>query len=345
MNSDMKKDSLIRHWYHPKPAEVGDNILEFVRLLGGPCRIEIPGRDRSRCRVLVTLLHGNETSGVSAFHALLKEDFEPHVTLYCYLIGIEAALTPPEFTHRQVPGKRDYNRCFRPPFGIDKQGRICQQLLQEIAVMEPEFVVDMHNTSGAGPAFAVTTRLAREHEAVISMFTARLVVTDLRLGALMEADSDHVPFVTIECGGASEATADRLALDGLRRYFGARDILRPPAADWQLDLYRHPMRVELQRTARIAYGEAPSSTADLTLKVDVEHHNFGVVDSSTLLGWVAPGGAPVLSVLDADGRDHADSLYRIEQGCLYPRCRQKLFMITGNPVIAHSDCLWYTVPD
>lgn len=341
----MTNNSLIRHWYHPEPVEVGSNILEFVRLLGGPCRIELPGRDRSRCRVLVTLLHGNETSGLKALHSLLVEGFEPRVTIFCYLIGIESALTDPVFTHRQVPGKRDYNRCFRPPYEVDTQGLVCQQLLHEIAVMDPEFVVDMHNTSGAGPAFAVATRLAREHEAVISMFTERLVVTDLRLGALMETDSDHVPVVTVECGGASEPAADRLALEGLRRYFSVRDVFRLPAADWHLDLYRHPMRVELQRVARIAHGESLSPVADLTLKVDIEHHNFGVVDSNTLLGWVAPGSAHLLSVLDSDGRDHADSLYRVEQGCLYPNCRQKLFMITGNPVIAHSDCLWYTVPD
>jgi hypothetical protein len=28
---------------------------------------------------------------------------------------------------------------------------------------------------------------------------------------------------------------------------------------------------------------------------------------------------------------------------LYPVQRQKLFMITSNPAIAASDCLWYTV--
>lgn len=340
---------MIRHWSKPGPDAIGNNIREFVERMGGPCRIEIPGRDPTRCRVLVTLLHGNETSGLKALFALLRDSlprgWQPAVTTYCYVIAHEACLLEPSFTHRQVPGKRDYNRCFKPPWDDDEQGLVCKQLLDEIRELQPEAVVDMHNTSGEGPAFAVTCRLTPRHDPIVSLFTERLIVTDLVLGALMETDSDKIPVITIECGGAFEDTADRFAWEGLHRYFSAEDIHKPVDADWSLDIYQNPRRMELQPGLRLAYADNPRLGADITLKVDIEHHNFGQVDQDTFLGWVSPTAEHKLAVYDSDHNNHFRDFYRVSNGRLFPRCPQRLFMITSNPIIASSDCLWYTVAD
>lgn len=329
----------------PEPSQLGDNIPDFLRGLGGPARLEIPGEDTGRCRVLITLLHGNETSGIKAVFELLRQGIRPAVTIYCYILGVEAALCEPVFTHRQVPGKRDYNRCFRPPFDLDGQGKVCRTVLEEIDALRPETVIDMHNTSGEGPSFAVTTTLASRHEPVIALFTHRLIVTDLKLGALMENDSEQIPMVTIECGGAFEETADRIALEGLRRYFLERELEVPPRSEWGLDIYHHPLRMEIPGHWRIAYAEAPSPDADMTLRVDIEHFNFRRVDEHTRLGWLHRDAAAALTVLDARHENQLRRFYRIRDGCLYPAMPQKLFMITSNPVIAASDCLWYCVPD
>lgn len=340
---------MIRHWQSPGLDAIGHNVLEFLQAMQGPCRISIPGRDRSRCRVLVTLLHGNETSGIKALYALLRDSlprgWQPAVDLHCYVIGREAALLDPAFTHRQVPGKRDYNRCFRAPWDVDEQGLVCRTLLDEIAALKPEVVIDMHNTSGEGPAFAVATRLARRHEPVVSLFTDRLIVTDLQLGALMETDTPDIPVLTIECGGAFEETADRFAWEGLQRFAGQDDILSPVDSEWGLDIYHNPMRLELDAPLHLAYADAPRPGADITLKVDIEHHNFGAVQPDTFLGWLSPSAARHLAVHDRVGRNHFQDFYRVENGRLFPRRPQKLFMITSNPVIASSDCLWYTVAD
>ena len=331
--------------YWKAPRDWGSDELELLQLMGRPTRIEIPGRDTSRCRVLVTLLHGNEPSGLRAMRQLLLEDCKPAVTLYCYVIAITEALTMPQFSHRQLPGKRDYNRCFRPPFDNDEQGRFCDCLLQEIKALQPEAVVDMHNTSGAGPDFGVTTSYATSHDDIVSLFTPRLIVTSLRLGALMETNSESIPVVTIECGGANSVKADQMAYAGLQKYFTTDNLTDNKATNSGLDVYYSPLRIEMHEATTIAYGNSFVPGTDITLKTDIDRHNFDLVTPDTLLGWVNDTAMNSMAAFDATRSNHFKEFYRSENGVLFPRFRQKMFMITRNASIATSDCLWYVVPE
>jgi hypothetical protein len=337
--------SLINHWQEPDSRLLGNNIEECLLAMPGPTRILLPGADTSRCRVLVTLLHGNEPSGFTALHRLLREGVRPAVNVYCYVIATQAASLPPRFSHRQVPWKRDYNRCFRPPYDSDDQGPVCQSLLQEIQALQPEAVVDMHNTSGEGPAFGVTTSYDVKHDDIVSLFTDRLIVTNLRLGSIMETNTEVIPVVTIECGGAFEATADRVAYEGLQRYFTRDSLFSDGQQDYGIDMYYNPLRVEMHEAVSLVYGDSYVAGSDITLKTEIEHHNFGRVTPDTLLGWVGPAAMERLAAFDATRVNHFREFYREDSGALYPRFNQKLFMITGNAAIAMSDCLWYVVPD
>jgi hypothetical protein len=335
------EQSLICHFDDPVVELIGDNFEQFLEFLPGPSRIKIEGKDSSRCRVLVTLLHGNEPSGIKALYSLLKGDSQPAVDVYCYLIATEAAGLQPLFSHRQVPGKRDFNRCFLPPFEVDDQGPVCRQLLEEIVQLGPESVVDMHNTSGEGPSFGVTISYDEKHDDIVSLFTDRLVVTDLRLGALMETNTEEVPVVTIECGGSFEEAADRIAYDGLYRYFTAEKLFAPTERDFDIELFFNPVRIEMHQAGTIACGERKVEGADITLAVNIEHFNFGLVTPDTLLGWISPDAMDKMAAFDAGRSNHFRQLYREQDGGLYPRRNQKLFMITSNLEIARSDCLWY----
>ena len=46
--------------------------------------------------------------------------------------------------------------------------------------------------------------------------------------------------------------------------------------------------------------------ADLTIRADVERHNFEPVAAGEAIGWVRPGVEKPLEVRCADGRDHTD---------------------------------------
>ncbi|MAR91566.1 MAG: succinylglutamate desuccinylase [Pseudomonadales bacterium] len=335
---------LLRYWYNPAPDSLGHTVEEFLQILAGPALIHVPGRDRQRKRALCTLLHGNEPSGTRALFRWLQQQPQPAVDLLCFIGSVHTALTEPPFFHRHLPGERDLNRCFRPPFE-DRQGRLAKAILDILQEMEPESLIDIHNTSGMGPSFAVAMKQDPEHEALASLFTERMLVTGLRLGALFEYSERNVPTVTIECGGAQDPRADEIAYEGLLRYVDAAEVLKPFRADWQMEVLYEPVRLELSEDAAITYSEAEDVYADITLPPDVERHNFGRVAPDQPLGWVKPGSWDKLKITNPAGEDVKSQVIRLQGNRLYPAQPLKLFMITTNASIAKSDCLFYAVTD
>ncbi len=328
----------------PLATDIGNNVEEFLRMLGGPACIFLDGEDSSRTRALVTLLHGNEPSGVMALFHWLKSGRRPVVNVVCVVASVDAALEPPLFSHRMLPRARDLNRCFRPPFD-DAQGALAEEILEILHLHHPEAVVDMHNTSGSGPSFGVCTYMDRHHDALVSIFTQRLIVSNLGLGALMEISEHSYPTVTVEVGGREDEEAHALAYEGLSRYFTAHNVLDQEETDWGLELLRDPIRLELNDNVTLTYAEEPCASYDITLKPDIEHHNFGGVSPDTMLGWASGPERRLFRALDVGGRCAVTRLVRIRDGLLYPAQPLKLFMITNNASIAHADCLFYAVAD
>jgi hypothetical protein len=328
----------------PAPGELGGSVEEFLTLLGGPACLLISGRDPGRCRALVTLLHGNEPSGVLALHRWLRSGERPAVNLVCIVASVGAALTEPLFTHRMPPRARDLNRCFRPPFD-DAQGKLAEEILELLRVHRPEAVIDMHNTSGSGPSFAVCTFADRAHDALAALFTRRLIVSQLHLGALMERSDRDCPTVTIEVGGRLDQEAHRCAFEGLCRYAAVEHLYAGAPAPAAIEQLRDPVRLELRDGVSLTYADVPSMEHDITLCTDIEHHNFGTVAPTVLLGWT--GGEPtrLFRAVDAGGACAVARLVTVEAGQLRPAQALKLFMITSNAAIAESDCLFYAVPE
>ena len=189
----MRRFKFIRN---PPAADMGSNVEAFLEDLGGPTCFFLEGEDSTRTRALVTLLHGNEPSGAIALFRWLQSCQRPAVNVVCIVASVAAALEPPLFSHRMLPRARDLNRCFRPPFD-DAQGALAEEILEILHMHHPEAVVDMHNTSGSGPSFGVCTHMDRQHDALVSLFTQRLIVSDLGLGALMEISEHSYPTVTV----------------------------------------------------------------------------------------------------------------------------------------------------
>ena len=149
---------------NPLATEIGDNVGQFLEVLGGPACIFLDGDNTDSTRAFVTLLHGNEPSGVMALFRWLKSARRPAVNIVCIVASVTAAMETPLFSNRMLPGTRDLNRCFRPPFD-DEQGQLAEEILEILHMHRPEAVIDMHNTSGSGPAFGVCTHMDRQHDA------------------------------------------------------------------------------------------------------------------------------------------------------------------------------------
>ena len=340
----MTTPSPLRYWYHPTADALGDSVEGFLATLGGPTLLHIPGRDRTRKRAVSTLLHGNEPSGTRAVYRWLRDQPTPAVDVLVFILSVSNALRVPAFSTRHLASEKDPNRCFREPFdGV--QGELARAVLQQLETMQPEALIDIHNTSGMGPAFSVSMKQDAAHEALTSLFCERMLITGLRLGALFEYSERNVPTVTIECGGAQDPRSDDIAYEGLLRYVNAEDVLTPPAADWELDILHEPVRVEISADASICYREAMAADTDITLPPDVEHHNFGRITPEVALGWVRPDSWHKIRVKTARGTDVKHRLLQLQGNRLHPVRPLKLFMVTTNAAIAKSDCLFYAVTD
>ena len=335
--------TVTREWSDPRPQETGATVEEFLTRLGGPTWIHLSGRDAARTRAMTTLLHGNEPSGVRALFQWIRSGTRPAVNLVCFIGSVDAALAPPGFAYRQLPDCRDLNRCFRVPF-VGQEGQIAAEVLDRLRKVKPEALIDFHNTSGRGPAYGVSTQRRDPHKALTALFSDHLIVTDLRLGTLMEATEEDFPTITAECGGAGDARADRTALTTLRRYATADSLWSDSHRHDAVKIFHHPIRVELEAGKQVAYGSAPVPDVELTLREDADQFNFGILPQGETLGWVRDSDLNAITARDAKGRNRTAEMFSVVDSRLVVMDASRILMMTTNPHIARSDCLFYVLP-
>lgn len=331
--------SRLRHVEVAGARDVAADAESFLRELAGPTALHVRGRDRSRCRVVTTLLHGNEPSGLRAIHGWLRRGAVPAVDTLLVVANVEAALHPPGFAWRMLPGRRDLNRCFLGPFD-DADGLLARDLLDSVRDAKPEAVIDLHNNTGHNPPYGVGLEPREPVLQLVSLFADRFVWSHLRLGALMEALAD-VPSATIEVGRSGDPAADAVAASGLARFLEREAVLRAGAQPL-VQVLVMPMRAELRPGVRVAVADAPDADADLTLEADLDRHNFERVDAGSAIGWVREGVWP-LELRDEEGRDRAADYFCVEAGRLVTRRELVPIMITTDPAVAAADCLFYVV--
>ncbi|MDX1453186.1 MAG: succinylglutamate desuccinylase/aspartoacylase family protein [Oleiphilaceae bacterium] len=326
----------------PLPESIPDTVDAFLERLGGPTVISLCGQSSARCRAVVTLLHGNEPSGTRAIFDYLKSGARPRVNTLFIIASVKTALTPPRFSHRMLPGRRDLNRCFQPPFE-DAEGKLAEAILDILQQANPECLIDIHNTSGSGPAFAVSVCGDANHKALTSLFTNDLIVTDLRLGALMELSEMQVPTVTIECGGAHDTPAQIIAREGLHRYLDTEQVLATPDTNYQVTIFRNPIRLETAVNGKVSYSDTPDPQALITMPEQAEKFNYGTLTRDEAIAFLGEPGLAALSAKDHEGNERLEEFFVAREGRLYPRHAMKVFMVTTNPDIAASDCLFYFI--
>jgi hypothetical protein len=169
----------------------------------------------------------------------------------------------------------------------DPDASLARAILADLRAGRPEALVDLHNTSGFGPWYGVGTRANADQLALVSLFSGYHVLTDIRLGTLMEATEDDWPTVTIECGGAQDPRSDKTAYTGLTRYLGAPTLFGAPETGSAVSVLRHPIRVRLADGAAVAYGSEPATDAPLTLRRDIDRFNSSVLTEDDPIGWAS----------------------------------------------------------
>lgn len=329
----------LTHLHQPLPEQLGETLYQFLNCLSGPTVIHVKGLDSSRCRVIVTLLHGNEPSGLKAIHKLLLTGFEPAVDTKFIVASVVAARTEPVFKYRMLPEQHDLNRCFNSS-QKDLQSILASAIKDEISSYKSEAIIDLHNTSGSGPAFSVSIDNSDKHLAMASHFTHRMVFTDLRLGSIME-QVFHGPIITVEAGGAHDDEADVTALEGIKSFLSADDVFTHKQHVEQL---QNPRRLELQAGHNIQYDTALVENVSVTMRQDLEHLNFISVPANQHLGWLPSAS---LEALKLDKPELNIEEYFVAQDSnsgycdLLTKQPMTLFMVTTRADIASTDCLFY----
>ncbi|WP_181898357.1 succinylglutamate desuccinylase/aspartoacylase domain-containing protein [Alteromonas aestuariivivens] len=324
-----------------KPGQpVEPDPLRFLHQLEGFTVVDISGRDTGRWRVITTLIHGNEPSGFLALHRWLKTGCVPSTNVRLIFCNVEGALAEPLFSQRFVNDDADLNRYFDTADERNPVARRAGQIKELITKLAPEWCLDMHNTSGSSPSFAVSVHQRHSVHQLAAYFTRHLIVTDTRVGALMELAVEF-PVVTIECGGAHQEHAHQLAFDGISRLLDENALAEVSNAD--LYVYRNPYRVELQREYSADFENFQLITADFTLRRDVESLNSGAVTAGEFIGWFSGAGMP-FRVNDANGNDRSGQLFYREGNRVFCNVSMQIFMATTNREIATRDCLFYCAP-
>lgn len=343
-------------WLAPRPDQVGATPVEFLHKLSGPCWLVLPGRDRSRSRAIATLLHGNEPSGLIATHRYIVAGIEPAVDVHIFIGSVATAKAQPLFSQRFLAGHRDLNRCFRAPFD-DDDGAVAALMLKHLDNLQPECLIDIHNTSGSGPEFTVAPFDWLMHRVLTLLFTHRMIVTELRLGALMEVATADFPAITVECGGANDDSSQDVAYEGMVRYL-SQDVLFTDSSTLDsgskldsnlgssssiFEVFDEPLRFELLDGTLRCYGEGPIDAADITIPANIENYNFGDFHTHQILAWLEPSAFQQITVKDLEGKEVRDDYFEQRGGCLFVKRSLRLFMATTRADIALSDGLFYFV--
>lgn len=322
-----------------RPEDLPESEIEFLRLLAGPTLIAVPGQDPTRTRVATTLLHGNEPSGLRAMHRWLRGGGHPATNALLFIASVDTALRDPHFSHRQLPGQRDFNRCFSPPW-IDEKGALAEEVLSAILATEPECLIDLHNNTGHNPAYGVAVRLGETELGLVALFADRVVHAPLTLGTLVEATIDACPSMTIECGRSGDPAADDVARTGLE-IFLERDDLELRSTKRSMRVLEEPVRVCVTNDVSLAFADEANPDAHLTISADIDRHNFELLPAGAPIGWVRSGTDWPLDARRPNGQECSREMFRITAGVLETCVDFIPIMMTTKPEIAKSDCLFY----
>jgi len=327
---------------NPSSEQLLGSPQAFLARLTMPTIIDIEGADTDSYRVIVTLIHGNEPSGLIALHRWIlltnKYGRKPLTNLRFVIASIEAAQLAPELTHRYLPGGKDLNRCFghSKAGGYYDRARLIETAINEV---RPELVVDLHNTSGYGPAFAVSTSRRAQDSALASIFCSKMIYTELMLGALMEQEY-HCPTITIECGGSKDPQSHEIAFQGIDQL--SRYSQLAECHHLQLvEVLAHPQRVRLKQERSLTYDLAFNPEYALTVHKDIEQMNFGVTSRGRTLGWLSKDSLEDLVIIDPDGNNLIAEYFEVKDNALVAKTDMQLFMATSVKEIALTDCLFY----
>jgi len=337
--------SEINYLQDPSFQELHADYEQFLLSMTGPTVIDVTGLNTDKCRVINTLLQGDEPSGLIALHRWLitrDENKLPQTNLRFIICSVEAASKSPLFTKRFIKGGKDINRCFgeteQKHQGCHERAKLIEKAIREV---EPEMVIDLHNAASPSPTFSISSVITTETLSLASFFCQTLILSDLQLGSLMEQEFS-CPFITIECGGSLDEQAHEVAFAGISHIANCENI-DYIHQEKNVEVIYRPLRLQTKRDINLSYAEHDEGYSGVTLKTNIEYFNFGGANQDEMIGWIDGNGIESLQLLDKQGVNVIDEYFYARENQLVCRQNLRIFKATTNKQVALNDCLFYVV--
>ncbi|SEK88027.1 Succinylglutamate desuccinylase / Aspartoacylase family protein [Colwellia chukchiensis] len=346
--------SEINYLVDPCSRTLHADYEQFLLSLIGLTVIDINGENNDEWRVISTLLHGDEPSGLIGIHRWLTAENtlpRPKTNIRIIISSVEAATHQHLFHHRYMPDGIDLNRCFNEQSirqseyqdnqhlnGYVERARLIAHAIREV---NPKAIIDIHNTSGNCPAFAVSTLISPNVLSITSYFCDTLLLSDIRIGGLMEVDFP-CPVVTIECGGKMDDQAHDVAFKGIKQFAQCDSQCALPQ-DKAVQILYKPLRLTIKPDRKLSFSKHDENYSGVTLRDNIEQFNYGGCCDGLVLGWLDDKGLENLEMLNDQGVNVIDKYFRVDENKLLCASNLKIFMASTEKDIARSDCLFYVV--
>jgi succinylglutamate desuccinylase len=325
----------------PPPGLLDRTPREVLRELGTTTWMRLPGTDGEPARAVVTLLHGDESTGLEALLTVLRRRQRFPFDLHVVLGNVEAALHGSGFAHRYLDGQEDGNRIWERPLPDDAsaQRRAADAVLDDVLAAPLGGMIDVHNTTGANPFHGIVADDRPASLDIATRFSTTLLRWDLGVGTIIEAVAPTAPVAAVECGLPGRRASTAFAVDGLRRFLGPPPGAFPPPDH---DLITDLRRVEVLPDVRFRFGGAPDDEAELTLVPDGDAANLREVTAGHVLGHIRPGAPLPLRVTTPSGEEVTDQLLEVtSDGTVVTRRRAVPVMVVRTVDAVRKDCLCY----
>nr|WP_246386511.1 M14 family metallopeptidase [Litorivivens lipolytica] len=312
---------------------------ELYRLVGEPCLIHLRGRS-DKALIVSILLHGNETTGLSALQQLLKRNPELPRDLVIFVGNTRAAAEG----LRRLDGQPDFNRIWAG--GELKEHALAQEVLDYVASCQPIAAIDIHNNTGRNPLYACINHVDRRFLTLARRFSETIVFFTEPHQIFANNMARYCPAVTLECGQPGEQAGIEQASQTLE-FALTNDFAESQLTSTnEIELFHTVARMTVPPDSRIAFDNDianSATTADFTFPQAFDAWNFQVLPEGTPFAKVNLNNdqARTLCVRNDAGRNITDKYFRLEKACLVTRKAFSPTMLTLDERVIRQDCVGY----
>jgi hypothetical protein len=335
----MSKQIGIIRLEHVPDALLDISATDLHQLFPRPTLIQLSGNQPEPVFVSV-LLHGNETTGLTALQTLLKRyATKPWPRSVAFFFGnVQAA----KEGVRRLDNQPDYNRIW-PGTELTEctETRWAQEVVDEMVNRGVFASIDVHNNTGRNPHYSCVERLDGQSLNLALLFDRLVIYSPYPKGAQTGAFASACPSVLLECGQKDDADGAIHAVEFIEQCLQSAAMSCQPPPDNEMDLFNALAQVKVRDDVNFSYS---NPEVDLLLREQLDELNFVELPPGTFIGKLNPlhpqTPLPLLALTD-DGRDIAAEYFHIANHRLVLAKPAMPCMLSLDELVIRQDCLGY----